>query len=131
MKQFGGIRRLALDPKQDVESSRAGWRNHRMRVPSSWFHVASMTEAAADEKKFVGQGIMSPASRQEAGDSREESQRWKCASFLPVVVLEVRVRCRGRSRQKDDRRPPSAPQVTARSPARTPAIVACCCRETS
>lgn len=53
MKEFGCIRRLALDAEQDVESGSAGWRNRRVRVSSFWFHVASMTEPARAEKKFV------------------------------------------------------------------------------
>jgi hypothetical protein len=32
MEQFGGIRRLALDAEQDIESSGAGWGNCRSRV---------------------------------------------------------------------------------------------------
>ena len=38
VKQFGAVRRLALDAEQDVESSGPGWRDRRSRVSGLRFH---------------------------------------------------------------------------------------------
>ena len=38
MKQFGSVRRLALDTKQNVECSGTGWRNIWVRVYRLCFH---------------------------------------------------------------------------------------------